>query len=222
MSSLTSMSTVTKPNKLEDHHENPFDIVCLKVAEFVAPFFKRLGLTPNFITTLSVIASFFAIWNVYKNGPKTEFVLWSLLAYFFDCLDGHFARRYDMCTKFGDYYDHVSDWLYFIGLFYVAFWVKGLNSFGRQHKFIVYAAIVISALGMMFHMGLQEMVFGAQQAIKGLAHKTKTDSPTLNIFTRFSELLCQGSAEECIKISRWLGVGTFIGLTTLIILVAIK
>ena len=32
-----------------------------------------------------------------------------IFAYIFDCLDGYVARTYNMVTKFGDYYDHVTD-----------------------------------------------------------------------------------------------------------------
>jgi len=37
-----------------------------------------------------------------------------LISYMFDCWDGYYARKYNMESKFGDYYDHVSDM--FIGI----------------------------------------------------------------------------------------------------------
>ena len=31
------------------------------------------------------------------------------VGYFFDCMDGHFARKYNMVTEFGDMYDYITD-----------------------------------------------------------------------------------------------------------------
>lgn len=44
------------------------------------------------------------------------FVLLFALSYFFDCADGLYARRYDMTSRFGDVYDHVTDLVVFFGI----------------------------------------------------------------------------------------------------------
>ena len=44
------------------------------------------------------------------------------LAYFYDCADGKMARKYNMTSKYGDLYDHVSDLIKHILLFYVLYY----------------------------------------------------------------------------------------------------
>ena len=34
-----------------------------------------------------------------------------IISYFFDCMDGCYARKYKMTSKFGDYYEHIVDWI---------------------------------------------------------------------------------------------------------------
>lgn len=210
----------TLGNKLPFIHENPLDIICLKVAESISPAFHKAGATPNMITTLSVIASALAVWNVYKGGPKIWFVIWALLSYFFDCLDGHYARRYDMCTKFGDYYDHLSDWAYFIALFYVAFIVRGLTADAKKYKILIFGAIVFVGIGTMIHMGLQESIYQPTNA-ELESEEDINESPTLNIFANLANTLC-ALPKECILATRWLGVGTFIGVMIAIIVFFVK
>ena len=189
-------------NKLPLHQENPLDVVCLKIASDVSPLFRAMGATPNFITTLSVIASVLAIRSIYIGNAKGQFIFWAVLSYFFDCLDGHFARRYDMCTKFGDYYDHISDWIYFIGIFYTAFVVRGLKPEMKRYKTLIYGLLISVGLVTMIHMGLQEVLYQNDE---------NTESPTLSIFTGIANKVCK-SPEECIRATRWIGVGTFIAV----------
>jgi phosphatidylglycerophosphate synthase len=59
-----------------------------------------------------------AVIFLYKNKPMLSVICY-FISYFFDCCDGYYARKYNMCTKFGDFYDHVKDWVInflFIGL----------------------------------------------------------------------------------------------------------
>ena len=69
--------------------------------------------TPNMITTYSFATGLLAVWALWHRRISLFMLLFST-SYIFDCLDGQFARRYDMCTKFGDVYDHVTDmFIYF-------------------------------------------------------------------------------------------------------------
>lgn len=43
------------------------------------------------------------------RGWPIRFVASVAAAYFWDCVDGQFARRYDDVSEFGDWYDHVTD-----------------------------------------------------------------------------------------------------------------
>ena len=79
--------------KLAVEDENPIDRFFIKAVDMVSPFAYRVGATPNMITTLSIVAGLMAARAVSLGNQKPSFALWALLAYFFDCLDGHMARN---------------------------------------------------------------------------------------------------------------------------------
>jgi len=203
--------------KLHVDQENPIDYIFIRAANAVAPFFKSLGATPNFITTLSVIASILASWSVLQ-GNKASFVVWGILSYFFDCLDGHFARRYDMCTKFGDYYDHLTDWLYYGLLFYAAFGVRGLTAAASPWWWLIYGVIIVAATGMCWHFGCQESIYAAKrEATNAPDSQCRFEAPTLCNFVG----ICPNPHEN-IAYSRWCGCGTFAMLVIAIIVLFVR
>ena len=108
-------------SKLQPHQEHPGEVLCYRFAEAVSPFFKRLGFTPNGLTTISNVGALMALYGA-ANRMTTLFVLGYAIKYLFDCADGYFARRYQMTSRFGDLYDHVSDLLFVLGLLWLL-WV---------------------------------------------------------------------------------------------------
>jgi phosphatidylglycerophosphate synthase len=197
-------------SKLEMHHENPLDIGFTKIAQVVSPTLFNLGVTPNMVTTLSVVASYLAIRSIYLGQPKQYFVLWAILAYMFDCVDGYLARKFDMCTVFGDYYDHVSDVMYVSLLLYVAFWKRGLTKTAKKFQWLIFAIFIIAIIGMLTHMGVQEDLYSK-----------KNQSPTLKVCSAIAKKVCSVS-EKCVVVSRWFGVGTFIALMILLITLTVR
>jgi phosphatidylglycerophosphate synthase len=202
-------------NKLPSHYENPFDNVCLYFAEKVSPFFYHMGATPNIITTFSVISAAMAVWNVYTGEAKTAFAFWALLSYFFDCLDGYFARKYGLCSKFGDYYDHLSDWAYCIALIYVSLGLRGFTEFGERYKILIYGALIFVSIATTVHMGLQELVYKKHTG-------GDDESPTLNVFAVLSKWCCADNVHDWITRTRWLGVGTLNLLVIAIVVLFVK
>jgi phosphatidylglycerophosphate synthase len=204
--------------KLEDHQENPIDFFFIRASDAAAPLFKRLGATPNIITTLSVIASVLAAWAVMQGGQKGWFVVWALLAYFFDCLDGHFARRYNMCSKFGDYYDHLTDWLYYGLLCYAAFCVRGLTRAAQPWWWLIYGAIAVGGMGMCWHFGCQESIYAVKRQASATADSTcHAAAPTLSNFVG----TCP-DPHQSVFWSRWMGCGTFTVLVIAIIVLFVR
>jgi phosphatidylglycerophosphate synthase len=203
-----------RSTKIQEDQENPVDHVLLRVCDGVAPFLKHnFGwMTPNKITTVCVVASYLAARALYY-GDKASFVLWAVIAYFLDCLDGHFARKYDMCSVFGDYYDHITDWLYYGSVFFVAFAIRGFKSSYKEYSYLIYAILGLFAVGMMWHFGCQESLY----ALEKDKYKSGCASPTLN--------WCQGmckNPEQTIFTSRWFGSGTFNLLMIIIIYVTVR
>ena len=104
------------PNKnksgrlLNNSYDDIIDYHLINIAEISNPYFYKIGFTPNMLTTLSFIFTIaFAI--CFYNREFLFAGIFYMISYFFDCCDGNFARTYNMQSKFGDYYDHVTDLL---------------------------------------------------------------------------------------------------------------
>jgi phosphatidylglycerophosphate synthase len=78
-------------------------------------------LTPNMITTAGNVLRFTGLWLLYQRRCAWEAGLFTLLGLVLDFVDGHYARKYDQVTLFGDYYDHVTDWIWAATLGLVVF-----------------------------------------------------------------------------------------------------
>ena len=107
-------------NKLSRELENPIDNIIYDKIENDLEFLKSLNFTPNILTTFSLITALLCIYNFYKDKFVIASLLW-VVSYYFDCADGKFARKYNMVSKFGDYYDHGSDLIKGILLTYVIY-----------------------------------------------------------------------------------------------------
>ena len=74
----------------------------------------------------------------------------NLISYYFDCMDGHVARKYNQTSVFGDYYDHVSDILKLL-LVLASLYYINKEKFYKIIPFIIIACILQSV-----HLGCQE------------------------------------------------------------------
>lgn len=102
--------------------DNPLDNIMTDLAELTAPMYKIFEMTPNQLTTISLIFGVLSSPLLhYGYNYASAFIF--LLSFYFDTVDGVYARKYNMITVFGDYYDHICDILKVILLFYVM-WSK--------------------------------------------------------------------------------------------------
>lgn len=172
--------------KLPYHLENPIDNVLIDLAEWVSPFFKKVRCTPNTITTLSVACTLFSMY-LFQSGMYTVSGITSFIGYFFDCLDGHFARKYDMVTEFGDMYDHVSDMgKLALNIGMVASKVGSSFVYHFSVFFVLYMMCTI-------HLSYQESYYGKNDS--------KFLAPLKGLFG--------GVPEKMLKWTRYVGCGTF-------------
>ena len=114
--------------KLPPNLECPIDNVILDIVEYMNVYFYNWGFTPNRITSLSALFGVLASIQIYYN----YYILASMfyfIGYFFDCMDGNFARTYDMTSKFGDIYDHVKDVVVSFSLMGVLLYKHGFTQF---------------------------------------------------------------------------------------------
>ena len=121
--------------KINPEYENKFDNILINISEKIAPVFKKLNFTPNDITSLSNISMCITILLLLQLKYYWA-CLFLILSYFFDCLDGSFARTYNQVTDFGDKYDHYSDVIKSVLLIFVLY---SLN----PTKFMVVLPIII-------------------------------------------------------------------------------
>jgi hypothetical protein len=184
-------------NKLKEEHENIFDIYICNSIDSHIHIYNQLGLTPNMVTTLSLITGILSAYMILKKKYKIAGILF-FIAYYFDCVDGKVARKYNMTTKFGDYYDHGSDIIKFLVLMYVLY----------KDNYIRFKTIGIVILLLVilcfYHLGCQEGVY---------TDESKTsESPTLNILKPSKE-----SSLINIHNTKYFGCGTFYIVLSLII-----
>ena len=178
--------------KIERKYENPIDNVLLDIIEAVSPTFYKLGFNANGITTLSLIFGLLSIFFLYK-GSIYLFMISYLISYFFDCMDGYFARRYKCVSKFGDYYDHIKDMCVTIGVLIVVFLRYRCSPITLMVATIF---LILGCIIMNMHLGCQEKIYS----------KTKSDeSPSLDKLKN----VCPGDPENSIKYLRYFGTGTY-------------
>ena len=187
-------------NNIPEIYDDPFDIILYKIANILCPYAKAIGLTPNMITTLSNI--FFIITIILLLKSYYIIALFTfIISYYFDCMDGHMARKYKMFSKYGELYDHGSDIIKYIVIIITLIYID-------YDKFIIslpFALILI--FGSLVKRGCYQL------------YTEINDSPTLS----FSEKLCPTKKNKelmlnIIKYIRYFGSGTIILYVSLLFL----
>lgn len=191
--------------KIPQEIENPVDNVLIKISEFLSPYFKKINFTANGITTLSLISGLFSF-CLYVNKSYTASAILFLLQYFFDCMDGYYARRYKITSQFGDYYDHLKD-LLIILLFGYAILSKylQLNTAEKYLPFIIIIFLLISEI----HLGCQEIYYNKD---------SKETADMLKMARYFCPYEDKKDLYNFMTISRFAGTGTLTLFTVFLIL----
>jgi len=191
-------------NKIQPEINNPVDNMFISFAETQLNFYHKLNFTPNQLTTLSLIASIGCIYALYKDYYIIAVILW-FVAYLYDTIDGKFARKYNLVSEFGDYYDHLTDFIKIIGVIVVLYYKLSANN---ENKYFIIKSIIffgiLCILGYI-HIMCQEIIYA------------KHDSPALN----YINVLPKMSKDTCLrnmKYLRYFGFGTVILITGLYML----
>lgn len=170
-------------SQLPDEFECPVDDVIIRICSKIAPFFYATGHNANMLTFYGALASGYGLQKLRYNNLYS-FAAFYALGYAFDCLDGHFARRYKMTSKFGEYAEHIKDIVTTALLFLVFF-----KSYKVTSNIIL--LFLVTGLGLNVHMGYQQKYL-------------KSKGGFLDFLQKFSP----GSYTN-MKWTRWLGCGTF-------------
>jgi len=179
--------------KLPEKLDNFIDDILLKIIDIIQPYFYKLGFIPNTLTTISLVFWFFALYFFINDRTYYTFysVLFMILSYFFDCFDGHFARSYNMVTKFGDYYDHISDVSKVIILVYF------ICTMYTSKVCYVLPILIIFLIFTLTHLACQELYYNRPNA-----------SDTLSLL-RFFCIANKKNVNNILGITRFFGCGTF-------------
>tara|TARA_B110001450_G_scaffold251601_1_gene271975 strand:+ start:779 stop:1396 length:618 start_codon:yes stop_codon:yes gene_type:complete len=166
--------------------ESPLEKKFILLAEFLNPYFKKYNFTPNGITTLSTIFIVLTLYFFYYDYYLLAAVC-IVIEYIFDCCDGSYARKYNMTSKFGDIYDHVTDMSLIVGIFIIIL-VKPLKIHIKIMSLLVFC---ISLWLLTIHMGCSEEYMNAKK------RRPKNDS-ILNSIT-----FCIGDYNDVLKWSKY-------------------
>ena len=188
--------------KIPVEFENPFDNYILELADKTAPHVYKMGMTPNMITTLSNISVIIVVILLFKSEYYWA-AFFTIIAYFFDCLDGHLARSYNMTTVFGDYYDHISDSLKIIAIF------TSLYIINSEKFYKILPVFIVLVIFSFIHIGCQELYYD------------KNESPSLSFIKELCPVTSSYSKEQLestIISTRLFGMGTlFLAISIIII-----
>jgi len=187
--------------KLPRDIDNPVDSLLVDIADIIDPYFKGINMTPNMITTLGLISALISIYLFCIKNYKVSAIFF-FLSYFFDCVDGNFARKYNMITDFGDYYDHTVDLFKSIVMYGLLFYTLYVNN----QILLIILLILLLAL-QLIHLGCQEIY----------VEKTRKELSSYVL----SELkpLCLDTSNEknAMGYTRFVGCGTVALVTAIVI-----
>lgn len=185
--------------KLKEKHDNQIDNLIYNVVEILDPVFYKLNFTPNIITTLSLITGLLSGYYLYKNNLIC--IPLFIISYILDCSDGYFARKYNMTSKFGDFYDHISDIIKTSIIIYLIY----IRTKKKYKNKLILLILLLSIL-MYYHLSLQELIYNKQD-----------DSSSLNLLNNYFKL-----NKNNIYWSKYFGCGTFILIIIILMYLSIS
>jgi len=191
-----------KYTKVPSELNNPIDNIFVNIGEYLSPFFKKLNFTPNILTTISfasgLLSSYFYIKNKYLFSG-----IFILLDVFFDDFDGYYARKYDMVTKFGDWYDHITDLIVFILILFLIF--KKYNIINDWKYYLPYVAIIL-VITLSIHLGCADKYYD------------KNESQSLHLLTKICPAKDKKNIYGVMKYLKLGGVGSLAVYTFFLII----
>jgi phosphatidylglycerophosphate synthase len=138
--------------KVPEYYEDPFDNFLGIYVKKLNPYFKKINFTPNGITTLSFLFGLLTIY-MYLDRRYILSALSLLISYFFDCMDGNYARTYKMTSKFGDIYDHLTDII--IGVLGVYLFIVNKNIY-RNFKIGSIIIFFVFLIGTLYYLSCEQ------------------------------------------------------------------
>lgn len=148
------------------------------------------------ISYINICFSILCIYYLYFHN-YTYAVIYLLLTYLFDSLDGFYARKYKIETEFGDLLDHYSDYIFYSCLYYILLFKLKF----KHHNYII-LIIIILTISSLYHLACTE-------------HYTTNNHKTNG---QLKKLVKMCANKKNINYSKYLGPGTLIISISIILL----
>lgn len=131
---------------MSDLTRSPIENIFTKISQKLSPKIYNLPLEkpidPNAITSLGVIAMIYSIYSLNEN-KILSCIFFAFIAQYLDNLDGYYAKKYNLDTTIGKYYDHLADNIKILGLIFV-FYILYENKITVYH---IIFFIILSLIG---------------------------------------------------------------------------
>jgi len=175
--------------KIEPKYDNFIENVFIDISDSIDPYFYKLKFSANDITTLSLITGLICI-SLFMQQQYVLSGIFYMISFFFDCMDGYYARKYKMTSDIGDIYDHFKDYVIFAILFYLLY----NHHKNSQYKYMYLLILIILLILCSLHFGCQEIYY---------------NKPTTT--TQFYQKMCPANKENVTNIlpyTKYFGCGT--------------
>ena len=190
-------------NKLPPECECPCDNILYKIIEGHLHLYHEAGLTPNMVTTIGFLCGLLAAYLIIQRHFVWAAFFW-ILSYYFDCVDGKLARKYNTVTLFGDYYDHICDSLKYVIV--AGALIKSNTKKTTTKQWIYFGILWLLILLSCIHIGYQEIIYDQ-----------KEDSPFLHIASQIVSI--DPNPRRTIQYTKYFGMGfSVIGIALIIII----
>ena len=156
-------------SKIAFKYSSPIDYLLYWIASKLSPILHNFGFIPNDITNLSVLSFLVSMYFLYNNNIYLGIGFFSL-NFFFDCLDGYMARKYNQVSVFGDWYDHITDLISIISISMII--IYKLKS---DYKYLLIIIGVILMYLLLKYIGYQQIL---------LSHDNNSKSNSLSFTTK--------------------------------------
>lgn len=191
--------------KIHESLEDPVSQLFYDISDAISPALHRIGITPNQITTLRIMLFISAFLYCFENKMYGMSASMYLAAFFGDCLDGHLARKYNMQTEFGDYYDHFADILTVgISIYYIS------TSLGEEYKWIIFVVLLLLVMSI-----IQISCEERYMIMMGVKPYSTTLDPIQCMCS--PKIIGDDELEQSMEFSRLFGIGVYHVLISILI-----
>lgn len=214
------MSNSNTGRKIESKYETPIDDVTIAIAETLNTYIHchfSTFVTPNVITSLSLLTRLAFVYFVYTNDFVIAAVLYAI-AYLFDCMDGNYAKKYDMTTHFGDIYDHVSDLIKTVLLYIV---ILRSSTITVHQKMLFCVGSIVIGIFTILHLGAQELMYNRTLSFSSFSSSSQSSS--LSLFVDAYNLVYGNTSDvsKVILTTKYGGCGSYVTFVVVFFIVCV-